>query len=145
LVRILLSLSLLPLLLLLSGYPVFGMLFEIFGILNLFGSVACRSLVDGAAVLGCCCLERCVTVVLQWRWLTSYRLLWACPCVLLHVRFSTPPSPRSSSPLRSNFFPIILSIFRNLPVIGPLLNLPLVQRITDKLMGATLPTHMNSA
>jgi hypothetical protein len=58
------------------------------------------------------------------------------------------PAPRplpSSTSRRSNFFPIILSIFRNLPVIGPLLNLPLVQRITDKLMGATLPTHMNSA
>jgi hypothetical protein len=50
--RILFSLSLLSVLLL-SGYPVFGMLFEIFGILNLFGSVACRSLVDGA-FRGCC-------------------------------------------------------------------------------------------
>jgi len=65
----------------LIGYPVIGMLFEIFGILNLFG----------------------------------------------------------------NFFPIVLSIFRQLPVIGPCLNLPVVQRIMDKLMGATLPTHMNSA
>lgn len=45
----------------------------------------------------------------------------------------------------SNFFPIVLSIFRNLPIIGPCLNLPFVQRILDRMMGATLPTHMASA
>ena len=59
-----------------------------------------------------------------------------------HYQMPPPPLPFVS---RSNFFPIVLSIFRNLPVIGPILNAPMVQKVLDRMMGATLPTHMSSA
>jgi len=96
------------------------MLIEIFGIFNLFGS-ARRPHCDRHGACCCCrCQPQCVRSSLT-----------VCFCRRLS--------------LCSNFFPIVLSIFRNLPVIGPLLNLPLVQRVLDRIMGATLPTHMASA
>jgi hypothetical protein len=42
--------------------------------------------------------------------------------------------------LFGNFFPIVIQIFRNMPIIGPALAYPPVATIVDKLVGATLPT-----
>jgi len=63
--------------LVLIGWPVIGMIVEVFGILNLFG----------------------------------------------------------------NFFPIILSLLRNLPIIGPIVSHPIFNKLMDRLLGATLPTR----
>jgi len=42
--------------------------------------------------------------------------------------------------LFGNFFPIILSMMKNLPVIGNILSWGPVAGIVDRIMGATLPT-----
>ena len=42
--------------------------------------------------------------------------------------------------LFGNFFPIVISIFRSMPLIGPVVNYPPIARVLDKIMGATLPT-----
>lgn len=42
--------------------------------------------------------------------------------------------------LFGNFFPIIVSFLRGVPVIGPILNLPVVARVVDSMSGALLPT-----
>ena len=37
--------------------------------------------------------------------------------------------------LFGNFFPIVLSIMKQLPIIGTILNTPVVIRLTDRMMG----------
>lgn len=37
--------------------------------------------------------------------------------------------------LFGNFFPIVLSIMKQLPIIGTVLNMPIVTRATDRMMG----------
>lgn len=44
--------------------------------------------------------------------------------------------------LFGNFFPIVLSGLRSTPIIGPILNLPVVSRLLDRFVGAVLPTTM---
>ena len=39
--------------------------------------------------------------------------------------------------LFGNFFPIILSLLRNMPIIGPVLNHPITQKVTHRLEGWT--------
>ncbi|ORX80454.1 Got1-domain-containing protein [Anaeromyces robustus] len=41
--------------------------------------------------------------------------------------------------LFGDFFPVILSFMRNLPIIGNILNKPAVRRLTDRLVGKRLP------
>ncbi|KAL6616929.1 Got1-domain-containing protein [Neocallimastix californiae] len=41
--------------------------------------------------------------------------------------------------LFGDFFPVILSFMRNLPIIGKLLNKPVVREFTDRLVGKRLP------
>ncbi|CEP00178.1 Got1/Sft2-like family [Plasmodiophora brassicae] len=43
--------------------------------------------------------------------------------------------------LFGNFFPVIVTFLRSLPVIGPLLNMPGVSHAVDRLVGHVLPTH----
>lgn len=43
----------------------------------------------------------------------------------------------------SNFFPVVFAVVRNLPVVGPILQHPVVQQLANKLMGETLPTHQS--
>lgn len=42
--------------------------------------------------------------------------------------------------LFGNFFPIVFGILRNFPVIGPVLSHPIVRKLMDRLLGATLPS-----
>lgn len=94
----------------LFGWPVFGMLIEIFGIFNLFGSDK-RSQNNVT--------DECVRATEKLmhnnqNCFVSTSLTLVCVMFLIGL---------------SNFFPIVLSIFRNLPVIGPVLNLPIIQKV----------------
>lgn len=46
-----------------------------------------------------------------------------------------------TAPPHRNFFPVIVTFLRSLPVIGPLLNMPGVSHAVDRLVGHVLPTH----
>jgi len=45
--------------------------------------------------------------------------------------------------LFGNFFPVILTFMREVPVIGTILNLPPLARFCDQFVGSVLPTHVS--
>lgn len=54
------------------------------------------------------------------------------------------PPPATHRPARSNFFPIIISFLRQFPVMGTILNLPVVRTVVDRLGGDILPVYRGS-
>ena len=45
--------------------------------------------------------------------------------------------------LFGNFFPVVVTTLRHLPIIGPILNIPVISSAIDKIMGTMLPLHVS--
>lgn len=89
-------------------YPFFGVLIETFGFLNLFGCVTARPF--------------------------PFALLRVKAKGGLSTAFSADLDRSSASPSRSDFFPVVLSFMRQLPVIGHFLSAPGVRQVRSPLL-----------